>query len=324
MLSRRTPTPEVSQTFTCFGGSCTVAVVGEGAEGDAAAAVSAAHDRMLAWHATFTRFRPSELRQLNEDPRKCVAVSPIMARFVQAVLDAARETDGLVDATLLDEIEQTGYKEDRLRGSVALPMQLAMAPPRRPAGPRPDGRWRRIEVDGAAGTVTRPPGVKLDGGGIVKGLAADILSEVLGTHASYAIDCEGDMRVGGTAHAERTVQVPSPFDAGTSLHDFALSEGVVAVTGISKRSWLGERSAPMHHLLDPASGRPAYTGVVQATALAPTALEGEALVKAAVLSGPDAAAGWLRHGGVVVFDDGSHTVIAPPSEGSLTRASGPG
>jgi len=31
---------------------------------------------------------------------------------------------------------------------------------------------------------------------------------------------------------------------------------------------------PAHHLLDPRTGRPAYTGVVQATALAPTAARG--------------------------------------------------
>ena len=43
--------------------------------------------------------------------------------------------------------------------------------------------------------------------------------------------------------------------------------------------------------------------------LTPSALEGEALAKAAVLSGPERAAAWLPHGGVLVFDDGSHTVV---------------
>jgi thiamine biosynthesis lipoprotein len=66
-------------------------------------------------------------------------------------------------------------------------------------------------------------------------------------------------------------------------------------------------------VLDPATGQPAYTGVVQVTALAPTALEGEALAKAALLSGPEGAAAWLPHGGVIVFDDLSHAVIAPPA-----------
>ena len=83
----------------------------------------------------------------------------------------------------------------------------------------------------------------------------------------------------------------------------------MATSGISRRSWLDARGRPAHHLLDPATGRPAFTGVVQATALAPTALEAELLAKAAVLGGPDAAAGWLPYGGVVVRDDGGHEVV---------------
>jgi FAD:protein FMN transferase len=101
------------------------------------------------------------------------------------------------------------------------------------------------------------------------------------------------------------VHVESPFD-GRILHTFELTGGGVATSGIGRRSWLDRSGAPAHHLLDPASGRPAFTGVVQATALAPTALEAEARAKAAVLSGPYGAADWLPHGGVVVLDDGNH------------------
>lgn len=62
---------------------------------------------------------------------------------------------------------------------------------------------------------------------------------------------------------------------------------------------------------DPASGEAAFTGVVQVTALAPSALRAEMYAKAAILSGPRAASSWLAHGGVIVFDDGSHEVIEP-------------
>ncbi len=296
---------EASRTFTCFGGACTVAVSGKGPDGDAEAAVYAARDRMLAWHETFTRFRASELRALNDDPAPCVAVSAAMAAFARAAIDAAALTGGLADATLLDEIEAAGYREDRLRGSLAISLQMVMAPERRPAQPRPDVRWRQVAVDVEASTVTRPPGLRLDGGGIVKGLAADLLARELGQHTCFGVDCEGDMRFGGTGAPERTIAVVSPFDTGTVLHELTVVDGAVAQTGITKRSWL-EGGRPHHHLLDPSTGQPAYTGVIEVTALARTALEGEARAKAALLSGPDAAAGWLPHGGVVVFDDGSH------------------
>ena len=74
------------------------------------------------------------------------------------------------------------------------------------------------------------------------------------------------------------------------MHVFELSRRAVATSGIGRRSWLGPDGRPAHHLLDPATGRPAFTGVVQATALAPTAVEAEWRAKAAVLAGPDRAA----------------------------------
>jgi thiamine biosynthesis lipoprotein len=64
-----------------------------------------------------------------------------------------------------------------------------------------------------------------------------------------------------------------------------------------------------HHLLDPATGRPAFTGLVQVTALAATATQAEVRAKAALLSGPSHAADWLPDGGVVIGDDGDITVL---------------
>lgn len=301
---------EATNTFTCFGGACTVLVDGDGPAGSPGEAVTEATDQLLIWHTQFSRFKPeSELTALNGDPQERVVVTPIMAQFVQAALDVASLTNGLVDATMLDQIEAAGYKADYLRASLALPLALALAPPRQPAGPHPAAPWQQVEVDHHESAVKRPPGLHFDGGGIVKGLFADLIGEMLADHNGFAVDCEGDLRVGGAAGVERTIQVTAPFD-GSVLHEFAVSAGGVTTASITKRSWL-DRGRPAHHLLDPATGRPAYTGIVQVTALAPTALEGEARAKAALLSGPDAAAGWLPHGGLVVFDDLSHEVIEP-------------
>jgi hypothetical protein len=78
---------------------------------------------------------------------------------------------------------------------------------------------------------------------------------------------------------------------------------------LGRRSWLDRGGRPAHHLLDPATGRPAFTGLVQVTALAPSALMAEVYAKAAILSGPHGAPAWLPHGGVIMRDDGSHEVL---------------
>jgi FAD:protein FMN transferase len=299
---------EATASFPCFGGTCAAFVIGDGKLGSADDAVAHVRARLHEWHAQFTRFEPdSELSRLNADPRVTVPVSETMARFVETVVSAAGQTGGLVDATLVEALETAGYRGD-LGRSLPLKLALRLAPPRRPAQPRPGAAYTAVHVDRAGGTITRPPGLRFDSGGLAKGLFADILAGELRRHASFAIDCAGDLRVGGAKAMPRPVRVASPF-GDTVLHEFELSDAGVATSGIGRRSWLGADGRPAHHLLDPATGRPAFTGIVQATALAPTALGAEILAKAAILSGPEGAREWLRHGGVVVYEDGTHDVL---------------
>jgi thiamine biosynthesis lipoprotein len=308
-----TATTEISETFACFGSTCAVYVGGEADGADAEAAVARVKERMLDWHGRFTRFEPSsELSALNCDPRATVPVSPAMRDFIRAVVAAAEHTAGLVDATLLDEVQTAGYGAE-LGAPLPLPLALRLAPPRRAAGAGAHWRSRRITVDDERGTVTRPPGVKFDSGGLAKGLFADLLGQELACYGSFAISCGGDLRVGGSSGALRAVEVASPFD-GSVLHTFSLARGGVATSGIGRRSWLDGSGAPAHHLLDPASGRPAYTGVVQVTALASSAVDAEMRAKAALLSGPEGAPAWLPDGGAIVLEDEScHVLTAAPA-----------
>ena len=313
--------PEAGETFDCFGSSCTVLVIGEGGAGSAREAVALAKRRLLTWHEQFSRFLPdSELSRLNADPRSEVPATPLMVRLAQAVRDAGALSRGLVDATLIDEIESAGYDSD-LGLPVPLAAALALAPERAPAAPAARAGWRELDLDSAGGTIIRPPGVKLDSGGLAKGMFADVLAEMLADHEGFAINCAGDLRIGGTAGLTRAVNVESPFD-GRVLHTFQLQSSGVATSGIGRRSWRDAQGRPAHHLLDPATGRPAFTGIVLATALAPSALMAETYAKAAILSGPQGAARWLRDGGVIVLDDGSHRVIEPPRVVTLRQLSG--
>jgi thiamine biosynthesis lipoprotein len=312
--------PEISETFACFGSSCDVFVTGSGAAGSASEAVAMVRRTLLDWHGRFSRFEPdSELSRLNGDPSELVQVSPLMARLARAAVAAGSLTGGLVDATLVEQIEGAGYVRD-MRDSVALALALSLGPPRRRAAAAASAGWRLLEVDLAARTVRRPAGVKLDSGGLAKGLFADLLAERLASHASFAINCAGDMAVGGAAGSTRPIRVESPFD-GRILHTFECGRAGVATSGIGRRSWLDAGGRPAHHLLDPSTGEPAFTGIVQVTALAASALTAEIRAKAAILSGPRHAASWLPDGGLVVFDDGTHTVIQPPPVVTLSQLS---
>jgi thiamine biosynthesis lipoprotein len=149
-------------------------------------------------------------------------------------------------------------------------------------------------------------------------LAADLAAELLGRHATYAVDAGGDIRIGGTQPIPRTVHIRHPL-RDEIAHSFAVTSGAVATSGLRTRLWRTKHGFA-HHLIDPARGTPAWTGVIQATAVAPTALEAETLAKTALLRGPDSGRDLLaRQGGALILDDG-RLVLAGGLAATSTRA----
>ncbi|MBJ7329521.1 MAG: FAD:protein FMN transferase [Solirubrobacteraceae bacterium] len=304
---------EISRAYPCFGSTCGTVIAGDGPLFTAEEATGVAREMLLRWHERFTRFDPtSELSRLNTSPHRVVQVSRELASMVRAAVEAAEATGGLVDATLIGAIEHAGYTGD-LPEPMPLADALLLAPVRSAAQPARWHWWEEVVVDEIAGTVSRPPGLRFDGGGIVKGLVADLLAAVLARHDRFVVDCAGDLRLGGLERRTRAVQVASPF-GDEIVHTFELADGGVATSGIGRRSWRDREGLPAHHLLDPFTGRSAFTGIVQVTAVAPTALEAEVRAKAALLSGPTGAGSWLPDGGVVVYDDGTADILAAAVE----------
>jgi thiamine biosynthesis lipoprotein len=295
--------------FTCMGSAFRLLV------GGSEASAHRAREALDRFDARLSRFKPgSELCALNADPREAVPASPLMRGWVRAALWAAEKTGGLVDPTLLSELEAAGYSTS-LSGteSASLAEALDAAPIRRPARPNPAQRWREVRVE--SGAIVRPAGVRLDSGGCGKGLAADAAAALLeGEGASrFAVDCGGDLRLGvADAGAEPwPVLVEHPL-TGEVVHQLSVRNGGVASSGLGTRIWRMADGGYAHHLLDPATGEPVWTGVIGATAMAPTTLEAETLSKAAILGGPHLGRRLLRdHGGVLFHDDGDVEILGP-------------
>jgi len=263
-----------------------------------------ARDAIEDLEARLTRFDPaSELCRLNADPRPVVPASAVLRDAVRAALEGAAATGGLADPTLLGAVVRAGYARSLVGHPRAdLRAALAAAPAPAPGAPAAAADWRRVRVDDRAGTIARPPGVRLDLGGSAKGLAADRAAALLAPHGPCAADLGGDVRVHGT----HDVLVANPL-TGYSARLLELTDAAVATSGIDKRVWWDGLGRPAHHLLDPSTGRPAWTGVLAATARAPSAALAEALAKAAVLAGPERGRALLAeaHGGVVITTTGT-------------------
>jgi thiamine biosynthesis lipoprotein len=153
----------------------------------------------------------------------------------------------------------------------------------------------------------------IDTGGTGKGLCADAVALRLRSYARFVVDCGGDIAVGGVgAQLEPyEIAVEHPF-TGEPIDVIHLGRGGVATSGLNVRIWQNADGTFGHHLLDPSTGKPAWTGLASATAIGTSALEAETLSKMALLLGPTGARDVLtEQGGIIVHDDGDVEPIGP-------------
>jgi thiamine biosynthesis lipoprotein len=308
---------ELDYTFTAMGSDVRL-LIGDRLLASAPPPLEAAdRERAFVWEFSdrLSRFRhDSELSALNRCRFAVVRASPLLRAAVNAGLWAAERSGGLVDPTLVRALERSGY-DHSLDGIEpgSLEDALAHAPPRRPARPHPSARWRRVAVDNRAGTIARPPGVMIDTGGTGKGLCADAVALRLASYTRVVVDCGGDIAIAGVgAQLEPyAVDVQHPLTL-QSMGSITLTRGGIATSGLNVRIWRRADGSYAHHLLDPSSGSPAWSGLIAATAVGPSALEAETLSKMALLLGPSGARRVLgEHGGVIVRDSGEFETIGP-------------
>ncbi len=226
----------------------------------------------------FSRFRPdSELSRVNASSGEWTKVSAPFEELVRLSLRHAKATDGLFDPTVLDAMLAIGY--DRDFDEILAGARGALRPP------KPCGRW--TEVRQKPGQVLLPDGVGLDFGGIAKGWTADIAADdAVATGLPWAIvSAGGDLKFAGNP-PPLEIGVEDPADHESLLTRLTLSEGALASSGTVGRAW----GDGLHHLIDPRTGVPATTDVIQATVWAPSGAEAEVRAKWALLQGSSVAA----------------------------------
>jgi thiamine biosynthesis lipoprotein len=280
--------------------------------GDGVALVAAAWARIDELESRWSRFRAdSEISTLNRCAGRPVAVSNDTLALIHHASAAWRLTEGCYDPTVGAALVAHGYDRD-LAEVVA---RGGAAPDHTEPAPGPGG----IVLDRATHTVMLPAGVTFDPGGIGKGLGADLVAaELLAAGAAGAlVNLGGDMRAMGTPPSPTgwVISLPDPLRPDRELARIALPEGGVATTSQLRRRWSTPRGTA-HHLIDPATGRPAESDVVAATVVAAEAWTAEALTKLAFLAGPSAVRGRDDAHAVVVTRDG-HRHATPGLVGAL-------
>jgi thiamine biosynthesis lipoprotein len=259
------------------------------------------------WDAALSRFRDdSELAALNRAAGRAFAASSLLFSVVHAALWWARETGGTFDPTLLQQMEQLGYH--RTFADVAAAQPLAPL-----AGVlNPGGAWRAIVLEPERRTIRMPQGCGLDLGGIAKGMAVDAALQALQAAdiETAMINAGGDLAVAGLPPGSDAWPVEVADLPGEVV---PLQRGAMATSGTSRRRWMqGDRLR--HHLLDPATGYPAESGLRTVTVVAGSCAAADVAATTAFLRGPDAGTAFLRQqgfAGLLIPAEGTPIRIEP-------------
>ena len=252
-------------------------LVADGSDREASLAMDAAVEVLRQVEATCSRFDPtSELSRANARPSGPHEASELLLEMVALAAAGHRSTGGRFDPRVLSDLEDLGYDRTFLevegdRG------HLPERPSRPPWTPTVDVRRSQLDLCGEP----------IDLGGMAKGAAADLAlraMERIGVHG--LVDVGGDGAASGPdgLGAPWSIGIEDPMGGAEPLAVFSLSTGGYATSSIRLRHW-EVAGAPVHHLLDPATGRPGGADLQSVTVLASSGAAAEIAAKSAFLVG---------------------------------------
>ena len=258
-------------------------------------ATAAAKDEIDAIDRACSRFRAdSDLERVNAAQGRSVVVSDVLLDAVQVAIDAARWTDGAVDPTIGRALRMLGYDRDFADVQPG-PMVIRFG---EVAG------WRVVELDRARRTVRVPAGVQLDLGATAKALAADRAAFAASQAAGGAalVGLGGDIACAGPVPPTGWPVLVTEWH-GTRLdaahHDdevIDLHGGGLATSSTTVRRWR-RGATDAHHVIDPATGRPADEHWRTVSVVAASCVQANIATTATIVRGASGES-WLRSLGV--------------------------
>ena len=258
--------------------------------------------------AACSRFRvDSEISQLNRSAG-CgpVPVSDLLDDVIGVALSAADATNGLVDPTIGRLMERIGYTvtfTDVPTDGPSIDLEIRSAP-----------GWASVIHDRINRTVSLPAGASIDVGAVGKARAADMAAGAAARRigAGVLVACGGDVSVSGPSPAGGwRVRVAETTEL-VIWQDIYVFDGGVATSGTGSRTWR-RGGEVLHHILDPATGLPATSPWVTASAAASSCAEANAAATASIVLGAGAPS-WLGMLGIparLVARDGTIVTVGP-------------
>ena len=170
----------------------------------------------------------------------------------------------------------------------------------------------QLDYDPDSRTVTTPAGMELDLGSLGKGYAGDQVLDLFREAGvtSALINLGGNVQaLGGQADGSPwRIGVQDPEDLGAYLAVLEVTDGAVVTSGGYQR-YFEEAGETYYHIMDPATGAPADSGLLSATIVGPSGARCDGLSTAAFVLGAEGTADLWRAAGdfefLLVDEDGT-------------------
>lgn len=247
----------------------------------------------------------SAVSHVNQAAGEPVAVPAEAAALIARVGTLSAQTGGALDITLFPLVRAYGF----ISGEHRAPDEAQRAELLRLVD------WSAVEVDGD--TVRLEPGMAIDLGAVAKGYASQRLTELLADQgvASAIVSLGGNVQALGARPdgSPWRVAVRDPLDADGVVGVVSVADTAVVTSGGYQR-YFELDGVRYHHILDPATGLPADSGLLSATVVCADGTTADGLSTALFVLGKQRALElWRAQGGfeaILVGQDKVVTVTA--------------
>jgi FAD:protein FMN transferase len=321
------PSAAVEPTFANWQALGSTAVLGVTVPDALSQARREVESELAAIDLACSRFRPdSELSRLNARAGRPMQASPLLIEALEVALRAAELTGGDVDPTVGRALELAGY--DRDWKLLAAPSDDGEA--EAPAGPpalriRVRSGWREVSLDRLTRWIRIPAGVRLDLGATAKAWAADRAADAAASSGcGVLVSLGGDIATSGPPPAggwRIHVTDDHRSDPSAPGQTVSILSGGLATSSTAVRRW-SQDGRLMHHIIDPATGRPARSIWRTVSVAADTCTDANIATTAAFMR--DSAPAWLEQLGLparLMGHDGRVTTVGDwPAEATAGNA----
>ena len=231
--------------------------------GESAKAVEQAEQEIYRLEELFSRTREdSEIARLNQNAGVPVEVGEEVCALLRNAKDYTQTTGGAFDISIAPVVEAWGFTTENRQVPDEQELQVLLEA----VG------MDYVHTEGA--TAMLDGGTKVDLGGIAKGYASDLGGRIFQEQQVAG----GTIQLGGNvlAWGKKTdgtpwrvgVQDPRHPEDGSALAAVVALSDAFAVTSGSYQRFFEENGKIYHHIIDPATGYPAESGLTSVTVVA--------------------------------------------------------